>query len=399
MTSRTRKSAFAANWERAWRAVADDARPASFEKSLLQAMLSVVAPFYRAGAELHRLAHGVVLPAPARAGVPVICVGNLSLGGTGKTPLVADLARRFHALGARPVVVTRGYASEAEAMCSVEAVVVSDGERLQFPVQLAGDEAAELASVLPGVPVIAGARRAAAARFAVRRFSPGVILLDDGFQHHALARDCNVVALDATRPLHRLRQFPRGSLRESPTALRRAQAVVLTRCEQAEPETISGTTAWVRKSNPAALIVEARLRARGLATLEGDIAIAPPALQGATCAAFCGIGNPLSFRRTLEAIGLRVFSMHTVPDHSGVDTAFLERIRSEAQNAGAAYVVCTRKDAVKLSPTQRGHAELPVLVPVTSLDYQQDGRNLSGDTLAELLLTISSKSAHGARTQ
>lgn len=386
--TRTRKSNFAADWERTWRSLADDAKPTTAGGHLLQAMLAAAAPVYGCGATLHRLAHGTVLAAPLRVGAPVICIGNLTLGGTGKTPLVMDLARRLERNGARPAVVTRGYASAAEAMTSIDAIVVSDGERLNFPAEIAGDEAVELASVLPGVPVVSGARRAAAAAFAVRRFSPGVILLDDGFQHHALARDCNVVVIDATRPIQGLRQFPRGSLREGVSALRRADVVVLARCEQSD-STNRTELAWqIHRSNPAAMVVEAWQSPRGLATLDGSISLGGGALDGATCVAFCGIGNPLAFRRTLEGMGLRVFSMHTVPDHSGVDATFLENARREAENAGARYVVCTRKDAVKLAPELLEDPNFPVLLPVSALEYRSSGKEITGDALADTLLKL-----------
>jgi len=268
-----------------------------------------------------------LLPSHAAA-VPVISVGNLTLGGTGKTPLVAWVARRLLEAGRRPAIVSRGYAAEPGRP---------------------SDEAAELAVVLPGVPHVAdrdrvaGVARAAAA-------GADVAVLDDGFQHRRLRRDLDIVAIDASDPFGCDHLFPRGLLREPPRGLARATAFVLTRAGRVAASRRAEIRADVERARggrPGGIWVEMEHRPVGFRTAAG--ACEPLATQhGRRLAAFCGIGNPAAFRRTLEDSGLHPVAFRSFADHHAYGEADLESLAAWSRQHGAERLVTTLKDLVKL---------------------------------------------------
>jgi tetraacyldisaccharide 4'-kinase len=230
-----------------------------------------------------------------RATVPVVSVGNLTLGGTGKTPCVEYLARFYRDRDARVAVLSRGYGAGAGR----------------------NDEAMVLEANLPDVPHLQGADRVALAATAVDELESELLLLDDGFQHRRLARDLDVVLLDATNPWGHGRLVPRGLLRESPRGLRRADAVVLTRCDQAAPDAVARLRDDVgRRAKPGTPVVESQHRPAAWLQ-EGQPDRPTEALAGRPVAAFCGIGNPGAFRRTLAGLGLEPVAVRAFPDHHG----------------------------------------------------------------------------------
>lgn len=353
--------------EHRWKRVADDARPLGTADRALQTILSFASPVYRMAAVFHRGFFQLGFSTVHRLDLPVVSIGNLTLGGTGKTPVVQWLARQLLASGFRPAVLSRGYGGRAETMKTISALVTGDGHRVLFPAQIAGDEPVELGMSLPGIPVVVGRKRMDAACLARDQFHPDLLLLDDGFQHYALARQCDLVVLDATRPPRRLRGFPRGSLRESPRALHRAHAVILTRCDQAPPGDVAELRNWLGRRFPKLLVVPTRLRSRGLATLEGDVRFAPAAVSGKKAYCFCGLGRPESFAASLEELDLRIVGSQILADHVALTPAVLAQCRAEAEGLGAELLICSRKDAVKLAAQRRHHPRLPVLVLETEI--------------------------------
>src|SRR5262249_19248562 len=209
-----------------------------------------------------------------RAGVPVVSVGNLTVGGTGKTPCVEYVARRLRAWDRRVAVLSRGYGSDGGP----------------------NDEALVLEDNLPDVPHLQGADRAALARTAVEELEAELVILDDGFQHRRLARDLDVVLLDATDPFGHGRLFPRGLLREPASSLRRADTVLLTRCDQVPESTVNDLTDRVRRLAPDRPVVPTK-HAPVAWLQHGQPDRPTDALHGRPAAAFCGIGNPDAFRR------------------------------------------------------------------------------------------------------
>lgn len=258
---------------------------------------------------------------------PVLCIGNLSLGGTGKTPLVAWAARHLASLGMRPAIVSRGYGARR-------------GQT--------SDEAAELGLLLPGVPHVADADRVAAARRAVAA-GANAIVLDDGFQHRRLARDLDIVAVDATDPFGCGFLFPRGLLREPLSSLARADAVVLTRSTLVtEARRAEIREALARHmGSPPPVWAEATHRPVALRQAGGGT-LPLESLRGRRIVACAGIGNPDAFRRSLEHLGADVAAFRVFADHHAYGGADLDTLTAWAQREQATMLVTTLKDLVKI---------------------------------------------------
>jgi tetraacyldisaccharide 4'-kinase len=267
-----------------------------------------------------------------RVSVPVVSVGNLTLGGTGKTPLVEWLARWFRAQDVRVAIISRGYGAEAGAR---------------------NDEALELEQKLPDVPHVQNPDRVAAARMAIEEFESQVILLDDAFQHRRIHRDLDIVLLDALEPFGYGHVFPRGMLREPLSGLRRAHVIALSRAnlvDAAERERIQSV---VRQHAPSAMWIECDHAPRGLQAASGTTAELT-ALAGVPVAAFCGIGNPDGFRRTLQQCGFQVAAFREFPDHFGYQRADVESLSDWATGLPVEALICTQKDLVKLGIDRLG---------------------------------------------
>jgi tetraacyldisaccharide 4'-kinase len=271
-----------------------------------------------------------------QAPVPVVSVGNLTAGGTGKTPCVEHVARFYRGRELRVAVLSRGYGAAAGP----------------------NDEALVLEQNLPDVPHLQGADRAALARVAVEELESEVLVLDDGFQHRRLRRDLDLVLIDATNPWGHGHLLPRGLLREPVGGLGRAGVVLLSRCDLAGPEAVRGVRARVAKIAPHTPVVET---AHEPAAWQNAARAERPveALRGRPVAAFCGIGNPEAFRRTLGQLGLDVVAWRTFSDHHPYSREDVEDLRRWArqQPAGAALAT-TQKDLVKIDLDRLGDREL-----------------------------------------
>ena len=260
--------------------------------------------------------------------IPVISVGNLTLGGTGKTPLVAWVARLLAANGRRPAIVSRGYGARP-------------GEE--------SDEAAELAILVPGVPHVADRDRCRGVAAAAAR-GADVAILDDGFQHRRLCRDLDIVAIDASDPFGCGWLFPRGLLRESPAGLARAQALVLTRAGSIAARRRAEIRAAVTRERRGLLpAIWLETDHRPVATRTATGRVEPlSAIAGRRVAAFCGIGNPAAFRDTLATCGLEVAGFRGYADHHAYSSADIAAIAAWAGGVNAERIVTTLKDLVKI---------------------------------------------------
>ncbi|MFO0931513.1 MAG: tetraacyldisaccharide 4'-kinase [Planctomycetota bacterium] len=283
-----------------------------------------------------------------RCGRPVVAVGNVTAGGTGKTPFVAWLVAATRAVGRRPGILARGYGPRpAGSTLSDEGTLLAelvgaDVPQVEDPVRVRG--AATLLAAHPDVDLV---------------------VLDDGFQHRALARDVDVVLVDATSPFGGGHFLPRGLLRESPRALARADVVVLTRTDAVAPDALAALRARVAALAPRAEVALARTRATGLVAADGTRRPLA-ALAGAPVLAWSGIGNPAAFERTLEAAGARVVARRRAADHHRPTPAAVAAVLAAGARAGATAVVVTRKDLVKL----RGLASPPP--DLWALDVETD---------------------------
>lgn len=251
-----------------------------------------------------------------RAGVPVVSVGNLTLGGTGKTPCVEWVCRFYRDLGMQVAILSRGYGAEAGR----------------------NDEAMVLEENLPDVPHLQDPDRVAAAGRAVEELESELLVLDDGFQHRRLHRDLDIVLIDATAPPSRDRLFPGGTLREPVSGLKRAGVIVVTRADQVEPNALDELRTWITRRFPDKMVAVAEHRPVGAADLRGE-----------KVGAICGIGNPAAFDRTLRDAGAVVVASRTFPDHHPYTRDDVEDLRQWAGTLpGDAVVATTQKDWVKL---------------------------------------------------
>ncbi len=273
--------------------------------------------------------------------VPVISVGNLVVGGTGKTPLTIFLARRLSSMGRSVAIVSRGYGRLSRGV-----VVVSEGQRPLVGWQDAGDEPVLAAMVTRGVRIVVGADRVAAARYAVDKLGADVILVDDGLQHVHLARDLDVVAVDARRPVGSGFLMPAGTLRETPTGVGRAGVLVATRC--AGPGT-GRVEATLGPLAPGASVVATRMRPAEFWDVRSGDAVDASAVRGRRCLALSSIASPADFESTLAAVGMDVVAALSFPDHHRYTERDHAEILEMARDSGAEYVVTTEKDAVRLA--------------------------------------------------
>ena len=271
-----------------------------------------------------------------RVPVPVVSIGNLTLGGTGKTPCVEYVARFYRDLGYQTAILSRGYGSTG-AM---------------------NDEAMVLEENLLEVPHLQGRDRVELAMTAVQELESEVLVLDDGFQHRRLARDLDIVLLDATRSVQDEYLFPRGLLREPISELRRASVIMLTRCDQVEADSVARQQAFIESRFPGKPIVQAvhapieLLGTDGVTASLEDVADRP-------VAAFCGIGNPEAFRRTVTDLGGKIIAFRTFPDHHPYTRDDVDELqRWAAQLPPDGLVLTTQKDFVKLRTLELGERPL-----------------------------------------
>ncbi len=263
-----------------------------------------------------------------RCGVPVVSIGNLTTGGTGKTPLVCYVAKQFRKSGIRVAIVSRGYGAEA-------------GED--------NDEALELARALPDVPHVQDADRVAAARIAVEELDSELLLMDDGFQHRRLHRELDIVVIDATNPFGYEHLLPRGLLREPIASLSRADIVVLSRSDRIDAEQRLKIQQLVRQHSPTSGWAEAVHAPSSLLTWPEQLQDLE-SLRGKRVALLSAIGNPAAFAATMKDCGAEIVDVKMLPDHDRFSRETVASIVNwlEQLSDNTIEVVCTHKDLVKL---------------------------------------------------
>lgn len=300
----------------------------------------------------------------------VVCVGNLTAGGTGKTPMIMYLAALLQRYAIPVVIVSRGYRGALEQSGGL----VSDREKVLRNVAEAGDEPYLLACRLKGVPVYVGRNRYANGLKAIAAFKPTVILLDDGFQHLQLQRDFNLLLMDAEKPLDNGHVIPRGMLRERPKALNRAQAIVFTR-GQAGQDSYGMVAPYVEDGAGLPHFVSGHQSRCYLVNSKTDLGQAfsqeptsPAAVLGDSkpkVFVFSGLAKNQSFYNSVTQAGLSVAGSRFFPDHYAYTTADLAALQKAAVDAGATLLVTTEKDHAKL----QGQLDLPLAVFGVTIDF------------------------------
>lgn len=297
----------------------------SFTKRLLRFGLWVVSVAYRAAVAVRNFCYDIRLLRVCPVNAPVISVGNITTGGTGKTPLVIWLYRLLEAKSVSCAILTRGYKTRGAEFA---------------------DEPALLAKSCPAAKVVVNPDRVSAAKNVIMEFGSEVIVMDDGFQHRRLRRDLDIVAIDATCPFGYGRMLPAGLLREPANAIRRADAVVITRYDQITDDRIKELEKIIEQIAPGIKIAKAVHRHPYAGMIRGKKSSIAQ-LRERTIFAFCGIGNPNAFLNRLKDLGLNVVGSKVYNDHHNYTPSDITDIYEEAKNLAADLILSTRKDWVK----------------------------------------------------
>jgi tetraacyldisaccharide 4'-kinase len=320
--------------------------------SILRYLAAPLAPLYGAVVRARNRSFDAHPERAARVAVPVVSVGNLSAGGTGKTPLTLFLAEGLEAAGWRNAVLSRGYGGRR----TVDPMSVEpDSDPRQ-----AGDEPLLMARRLGPHRVVVGRRRQSAAlRALAQRPDLHCLLLDDGFQHRALHRDLDLLVLDGVRRWGDGRLLPLGDLREPVASVARAQALVVTRAARVPDR--AGIEAWWARHGSGGPIFWVDFLLGGLRRWGPEPGVPRAAMEGPAFA-WCGLGHPEAFYADLLVAGHRWVGSRSYPDHKGPTPAEFRRLQDQARAEGAQWLVCTEKDAVKLGAGHAAVLELPLFV-------------------------------------
>jgi len=317
---------------------ADDAGPPP--NAGLSAAAMIASRFYGLGAGLRRTLYTRGLLRTKKLPAPVISVGNITVGGTGKTPVVACLAALWRDRGKRVAILSRGYGGLIQAPTRL-----SDGERLYRKPPEVGEEPYWLAKALPGVAVYTGADRYAAGLAAWEEFKPDLFLLDDGFQHFQLHRDLDLVLLDAAYPFGNGYLLPRGPLREPLTALNAAQAIILTRFDHLRHQ---ANLLAIQKCFPDKMVLTASISPVGVTSYPGGQTEAPEVVGHRALMAFAGLARPEVFTTTLQDLRVDLIGFRAFPDHHTYTPQEVHDLAAAAQARGAEALITTGKDWARL---------------------------------------------------
>src|SRR3990172_8490492 len=266
--------------------------------------------------------------------VPVISIGNLTAGGTGKTPAVIMIAEFLEGMGKKVAVLSRGYKGKAEG----EINVVSDGNNVFMNPLQSGDEPYMMAARLKGIPVITGSDRYKTGKYAIEKFGTEIILLDDGYQHVQLNRNLNILLLDSNSPFGNGYILPRGTLREPPSYINRSDVIILTKDKGQKSEVRS------QKSE----VCKSRYVSESFIDMNNNKTIALDEAKGKKIFAFCGIASPKSFNNSLTEAGINIGGFVSFEDHYQFSRDDIDSLISKAKETGSEILITTEKDAVRL---------------------------------------------------
>jgi tetraacyldisaccharide 4'-kinase len=302
---------------------------------LTQIFLLPLSWLYGITVSFRNLCYDVHLFHCERLSVPVISVGNITVGGTGKTPFVEYLLEYILGQSKKVALLSRGYKRSTKGM-----QVVSDGSKLFADALAIGDEPYQIAKKFPRAVVIVDKKRLHGAKYAIEKFGAEVILLDDGFQHRSLARDLDIVLVDSRQSLNKARLLPAGLKREPMRSLCRANIVAYTHFSNTQLENLDLYT--------SAEVIKIDFMPVRLSKLDGSNGLELKSFQGKSCAAFCGIAKSEYFYETLKNIGLNILCFHEFGDHYNYSKLDLERIQKDFIKHKANFIISTEKDAVRL---------------------------------------------------
>jgi tetraacyldisaccharide 4'-kinase len=348
---------------------------------VVTAGLCLLSMGYRIALAVRERAYQCRLLRTGRVSCPVISVGNITLGGSGKTPMVELIVLGLCELGVAPAVVSRGYGREGRGVR-----VVADRDGVRLGPRAGGDEPVLLAERLPGIPVIVGEDRFAASRRAVESCGATAIVLDDGFQHRTLAKDLEIVVVNGRAPWGNQRLFPRGMLREPLSALHRAHLIAVT--NPIDRADVQSTERAIRRYNHRAPILVARYEVIDARDMNAGAKVDLGGLEGRRLLAFAGLGSPRGFAETLASAGVRLAGLIEYPDHYWFAEADLRELAKQAHATAAEGLITTQKDWIRLRGL--GLPPLPVWVLAVRLRLESD-RDVLLRALASTLAAASAR--------
>ncbi len=361
-----------------WNEIVDGKR-GGINALFLNLALRLCSVVYRLAVYLRNTAYDLKLLRIRSLPCRVVSVGNIVVGGVGKTPLVRLLAAGLKKRGRRVAILSRGYGTQSNADKTPR--LATDGKTVLLSAKEAGDEPAMLARELDGVVIFSSPDRARAGKTAVERFGVDLLILDDGFQHRKLSRDADILLLDGARPFGNGRLLPAGQLREPAKNIRRAQLIIPTRCETTPP---SETMEMIRRFNRDATIITAKYEAVRLRGISDNSSEDINFLKGKRVLAFSGIARPDDFEKTLLELGAALVFHRIFPDHHYFDTKEIGEIIDQAKRANAEAIVTTAKDSVRIPDT----AECPL--PFLYLDIEMR-IGVGEDKLLEFVIQLLEK--------
>lgn len=322
--------------------------PSNGQEKVVAGLLSPLSLGYGIGSYFRLAAYSRGYMKRVSLPIPVISIGNITCGGTGKTPMAIDVTRRLIAAGYKVAVLSRGYARKSKQ----KVTVVSDGKGEFALCEDAGDEPLLIALSVPEAIVIVGSSRSETAAIAINEYGADAIVLDDGFQHIRLERDLDIVLVDYNDDPENDMLLPAGRLREPLSALNRAKVVVITKVPQnPDEERLENLQKVISKYAHRAEISAARFVPKRLRTAGG---VAPlEQLKGQRVIAFCGVARPEGFAATLNQLGCTVIELKGYSDHHWYTPDELKSLEQLMRNSNAASVVTTEKDMVKIAPHDR----------------------------------------------
>lgn len=341
-------------------------RPENKQEQLLNSLLHPVSAVYKLAALSRLMAYKHRVLRPKELSVPVISIGNLTVGGTGKTPIIIDLARDLSQAGMKVGILSRGY----KRLSSQATTVVSDGRNICVDVDQAGDEPFLIARSVPAAVVVVGADRHAAGKIAIEDYGCDLLLLDDGFQHLKLDRNFDFLVWDYNDDPDHAQLLPAGRLREPMASIQRADCLIISKLpDTPDPERLSAIRVMANKFKPGIPIIQCRFESSALHRVYNKEKVRVTTRgAGTRVFAFCGIARPEGFIRNLEAMGCVVAGKQTFGDHHWFNTNDTQRLIEEFKKSEAEYLVTTEKDRVRLP--EEFIEQVPLLELALSTEWQ-----------------------------
>jgi tetraacyldisaccharide 4'-kinase len=361
----------------------------------LASALYTISLLYGAGQRLRQLGYRKKIIPARKLPCRVICVGNLAVGGTGKTPMTMYVAEKIKRFGYQPAIVSRGYRGEAQNRGGV----VSDGRSLFMGPEQAGDEPYLIAARLKDVPVIVGKDRFAAGMLALNKFQPDVLVLDDGFQHLRLKRDVDLVLLDHLHSFGNMHLLPRGILREPISALARATACIFTRYRADGAGSAASSIERIKKHSPQLPVFKSTyvpycytIRSGAqISIAENTDCSSPEAakrLNGEKTFGFSGIARNQDFQDTVKNIGFKIAGFIEFADHHRYTAHDINHILAAAEKANVRCLITTEKDLVRIPPENPFHLDLVIVgVRVSFGDGEQNFMAFLKNRLSQIKTT------------